>query len=384
MINYKKAGVDIDAELAWETTRGAKGVTIAIIDSGVDYTHEDLASNMWVNPYEIPNNNVDDDRNGFIDDVRGWDFGDQDNDPKDNCSAGIVGHGTLVAGVAAAAGDNNIGITGVAWNSSVLPLKAVDNTCGLYMSAVAQSIDYAVAAGAKVINMSLGQSISDPILESAVNNAYAHGVVLVAAAMNFATSTPYYPAAYPNVIAVAATDRTDKVASFSDFGSWVDLAAPGVAVPAPLPGNRYGLYSGTSNASPMTAGVAALILSVYPMSTPEQVREKLLNGTENITALNPTYEGGAGQRVLGVIDYKVPPVAGGNKKRAEDRLLSAYAIDPKNPYTVYYLGEYYHTMGNKEKAGTYLKSLETLEVSPEHGPDLAVMQKKAAALLSSF
>jgi tetratricopeptide (TPR) repeat protein len=157
------------------------------------------------------------------------------------------------------------------------------------------------------------------------------------------------------------------------FTLGIDLAKKGIAADAASVESHFWLGANYGSFGE-TKGVLKSLFLVKP------IRHEM----NDVVRINPTYEGGAGQRVLGVIDYKVPPVAGGNKKRAEDRLLSAYAIDPKNPYTVYYLGEYYHTMGNKEKAGTYLKSLETLEVSPEHGPDLAVMQKKAAALLSSF
>jgi subtilisin family serine protease len=233
-------GADINAPDAWEISTGGDGVIIAVIDTGVAYSHPELTANMWTNPGEdpwsVPNdhatgNRFDDDCNGRNDDWRGWDFVDGDNEPMD-----YHGHGTHVAGTIAAVGDNGQGITGVMWRAAIMPLRILDAHGTGSISSAIQAIDYAVQKGARVINASWGGTdFSESLLQS-IQFCQRNGVLVVAAAGNNARNTdesPFYPASYdlPNIISVAAGDQRDTVATFSNWGpSTVDVAAPGVAI----------------------------------------------------------------------------------------------------------------------------------------------------------
>ena len=276
------AGRDIDAEAAWDTVTGSATIVVAVVDSGVELAHPDLSANL----------------------TTGWDFGDNDSNPNDDCFNSIDeyytdGHGTHVAGSIAAIGNNGSGVTGVGWGVKVMPLKAATYQCFFPESAVASAINYAVDHGARVINISLGNDTDDVTIRNAVAAAVSAHVAVISAAGNESASVKSYPAAYPGVLAVAATDRNDTVASFSNFGSWVGLAAPGVAIYSTYltAGGSYGYKSGTSMASPITAGVAALVLSRYPTLTGEEVITRLKASCENIDALNPNRVGqiGAGR-----------------------------------------------------------------------------------------
>lgn len=291
------AGRDIDAELAWDTVTGSTSAVVAVIDSGVAYAHADLAANIWTNTGETVNG-IDDDLNGLIDDVRGWDFGDNDNDPNDNCGAD-PGHGTHVAGIIGAVGNNSVGVVGVGWNVPLMALKVEDSSdCdAIAQSDVAQAIAYAVGEGARVINMSLGGESQSSTLQNAITAAHVANVVVVAAAGNDGDTRLIYPAAYSGVVGVVATDRLDQKPSFSNYGTWVTLCAPGTAIRSTYPSPLYAYLSGTSMATPMTAGVAALVISQYPALTRSQVISRMTSSCENIDALNPGLSGqlGAGR-----------------------------------------------------------------------------------------
>ena len=264
---------DIDAPEAWDRTTGSPGTVVAVIDEGIDVNHPDLRDNIWTNPGEVPNNNVDDDGNGYVDDVNGYDFANDDAtvyDPDPILGDGDE-HGTHVAGTIAATGDNGVGITGVNWDAQVASLKFLGANGG-YTSDAIEAINYAVAEGMPISNNSWGGRGRSRALEDAIRNADAKGHIFIAAAGNGGSdrvgdnndAKPHYPSSYgvPNVVAVAATDGTDRLASFSNFGATsVDLAAPGVRVLSTLPGNSYGRHNGTSMATPHVAGVAALIKS---------------------------------------------------------------------------------------------------------------------------
>lgn len=254
---------DIDAPEAWDIETGSSDVVIAVIDSGVDYNHPDLAANIWNNTDEIPNNGIDDDHNGFVDDVLGWDFVNNDNNPMDDNN-----HGTLCSGIAAAVTNNSIGIAGVCWNCKIMPVKGLNKDANGYDDDLANCIYYAVDNGADIISMSWGsyapgKSLNDVLYDSIIY-AYGQGVVLVAAAGNNNVDFKAYPANWNQVIAVAATDQNDYKASFSNYGSWVDVAAPGVDILSTRLGDGYETGSGTSLACPHVAGLAALLLSKYP------------------------------------------------------------------------------------------------------------------------
>jgi subtilisin family serine protease len=267
---------DIDAPEAWDTNTGSPAVTVAVVDSGVDHTHPDLAANMWSNPGETTNG-ADDDGNGKIDDVRGWDFIDNDAVPDDG-----VEHGTHVAGTIGAKGDNGAGGTGVNWTVRLMALKVGDDN-GLPDDAIAQGFAYACAKGARIVNGSFGGSGFSQLLLDAVNAC--PGALFVFAAGNNATNNdaqPKYPCSYgsPNIICVAASDATDARAWFSNYGvNAVDLAAPGENILSTIPGS-YDYYDGTSMATPHVAGAAALVLAERPTLTTAELRRAVLLAAE--------------------------------------------------------------------------------------------------------
>ncbi len=249
----------IHAPEAWDICTGDPNVVIAIVDWGVDLQHPDLASEIWTNPGEIPHNGIDDDGNGYVDDVYGWDFANDDNDPQDD-----FGHGSHMGGIAAAATDNGVGIAGVGFDSRIMAVKVGDGTTGrAAYSDIAFGIMYAADNGAKVISLSLGAYAYSGFLEAAVNYAWDAGCVLVASVGNNNVSDPFYPAAYGNVIGISATDREDVRASWSNYGSYVSVAAPGVSIYSTYwnGGSTYTHLSGTSASTPHVAGVAALLFA---------------------------------------------------------------------------------------------------------------------------
>jgi hypothetical protein len=234
----------ISAPGGWDLTVGSSSATIAVIDSGIDPFHPDLAANL----------------------VPGYNFVAGNTDTRD-----VYGHGTAVAGAAGAIGNSGIGVAGVAWSSSIMPLVVLDSSGYGTVANVASAITYASDHGAKVINISLAFNGSTSTLENAVNYAWSKGLVIVAAAANASTNTPYYPAALDRVVAVSATDQNDNLASFSNYGDWIEVAAPGVSVYTTANGGGYLYGSGTSLSSPIVAGLASLVFSLNPGLTNAQV-----------------------------------------------------------------------------------------------------------------
>ena len=289
---------DIDAPEAWDIETGDPDVVIAIVDTGVDYTHPDLADNIWTNVDEIPDNGIDDDENGYIDDVRGWDFFYNDNEPLDG-----FGHGTNLAGIAGAVSNNNVGIAGVCWNCKIMPVQIADETFR-FSSSMWDGIIYAADNGADVISISFGSNNpNSEIRDNAINYAYDKGCVLVAAAGNGGSNTKYYPAAYNNVISVGGTDYKDNIMDVyievadewakSNWGDWVDIAAPGVNIYTTTPTypvyineeydvslNYYNMWAGTSLAAPIVAGVAALLLSRNNSLSQEEVKSLICENVD--------------------------------------------------------------------------------------------------------
>src|SRR5687768_2655834 len=260
---------DADVDAAWSVTTGDPGVVVAVIDTGVDQSHPDLAANTWVNPGENCDgcraDHVDNDGNGYVDDWRGWDFSNGDNNPADD-----QGHGTHVAGTIGAVGNNGAGVVGVNWNVGLMALKFLGSDGSGTTADAVSAILYAAANGADVLNNSwAGGDFSQSLLE-AIEFADARDALFVAAAGNDGTdndAAPTYPASYdvPNVLAVAASDSNDRHAFFSNFGKRsVDVSAPGVNIYSTWPGSSYQYASGTSMAAPHAAGIAALVEAAQP------------------------------------------------------------------------------------------------------------------------
>jgi subtilisin family serine protease len=273
---------------AWATITDTAGLTVAVLDTGVKLDHPDLQGQLWANPGELPANGRDDDGDGFADDVHGWHFyhvlsGGQSLPRQDADLADANGHGTHVAGIIGAAGDNGLGVAGVAWRARLMVVRVLDADATGWESDIIQGLGYAVDHGARVVNMSLGLASPGPLLAQAVADAQARGVVLVAAAGNGGGAV-LYPAAYPGVIAVGASDRSDARASFSAYGARLDLLAPGVDILSTWNGRPYFAQSGTSMAAPQVAGVAALLLARMPRAGPAAIRACLLAGAADLGA----------------------------------------------------------------------------------------------------
>ena len=341
------ADADVDNPEAWDTTIGGTGAVVAVIDSGVDYRHPDLYRNIWINQDEIPpavrgtltdtdgdgkitfwdlnaaanagkvadlnangyvdggdligtsarqgwEDGLDNDGNGKADDLIGWDFANNDNDPFDDNN-----HGTHVAGTIGAVGNNGVGVAGVAWKAQIMPLKFLSAGGSGSTAAAVNAVNYSVGEGAGVSNNSWGGGGFSQTLYDAINAGRAAGQVFVAAAGNNGSNndaTANYPSNYnlPNVVAVAATDRRDALASFSNYGrATVDLAAPGVSILSTTPNNTYSVFSGTSMATPQVAGVFALVRNLYPAETGAQAIGRVLGAVDPIAAAaNTTITGG--------------------------------------------------------------------------------------------
>ncbi len=308
------ADSDIDAIEAWDSSVGSASIVVGVVDTGVDYNHEDLAANIWVNPLEIPGNGIDDDGNGFVDDVHGINAITGTGDPLDDNA-----HGTHCSGTIGAVGNNGIGVAGVNWEVSIMGLKFLDSGGSGTLDAAIRAIDYAVAQKNAGVNIRVlsnswsGGGFSQALLDSilAANNA---GILFVAAAANSASDNdalPVFPANYdsPNIISVAATDHNDGLASFSNFGlTTVDLGAPGVAILSTTPGNTYSVFSGTSMATPHVAGVAALVLSANSTLSVDELKDILINSGDPIPSLDGRTVSGKRLNAANALEQAGPPV----------------------------------------------------------------------------
>ncbi len=343
---YQLHHAQINSPGAWDISTGSSSVVIAVVDSGVDLDHPDLAANIWSNTDEIPGNGVDDDGNGYIDDYRGWDVYNDNNDPNpepdgyDNNGDGTkddqVCHGTLVAGLAAAVGDNGFGTAGLCWHSRIMPIQIFPDDGTTTVSAVVEGIDYAVDNNADVINLSIGSSFIDSF-SPPINRAYAAGICVVSAAGNetreitASSSTWRSPVCNdgPNpltdnyVLGVGAVDQYDVRTWFTNYdtsgANFVDVSAPGQEVYGPAyydPTYDFNSYfytnSGTSFSAPIVSGLCGLVLSVHPEYSPAQVYQAIRETTDNIDDANPGYAGtlGTGRINAGrALGQELPPAA---------------------------------------------------------------------------
>ena len=314
--------LNIKAPEAWDRTTGASSTLIAVLDTGINYNHEDLT--------------------GRLDLADGKDYVHEDNDPWDDNTYNDMYHGTTVSGVIAAATNNAKGVAGTDWQAKILPIKVLDWQGNGYMYDILQGLEWAIAKNADVINMSFGQYTNDASLESKCLEAYNNGIILVAAVGNGNVDWPSYPACYSTVLGVAAVDQSDVRAYWggidpvtgqpqaSNYGSWVDVSAPGNLIWTTHKGNNYTRSSGTSLACPFVAGLAGLVKAANPGLTTAQILDRIKSTTDDIDALNPTFAGKLGtgrinayRAVSGVVARITSPAAGAYVKGMVDIYGSA-------------------------------------------------------------
>jgi hypothetical protein len=338
----------IKAPEGWSIQKGDSTVNIGIVDSAIDWDHPDLEDNLWINVSEDFNGNgqfdnfpsgsggdlngLDDDGNGFVDDVIGWDFTSWDRDPSP--MTGGSDHGTWVAGISNMVTDNGTGGAGVAWNCRIMAFRCETSPGSGFISITSgiNAINYASNNGGHVLNMSWGGYSFNTGLNNAIQNAHGiPNIVLCAASGNDNISSTHYPSGYANVIAVSATDQSDLKAGFSNYGSWVDVCAPGVGIFGTENGGTFSTSGGTSASSPIAAGAVALLVSQNPGWPNTQIENQLFNNCDNIDTLNPTYAGLLGYgRInllnalgtslfsnLSYVDVQIDDSSGDNDGRAE-------------------------------------------------------------------
>jgi subtilisin family serine protease len=282
------AGADIHATEAWSIRNSASNIIVAVIDSGIRLSHQDLTNNLWTNPGEIAGNGLDDDGNGYVDDVHGINTVGQtmSGNPNDD-----FGHGTHVSGIIGASGNNGVGVSGVAWKVRIMPCKFLDGSGNGSFADLVEGLNYAILKGAKVINLSIESSVSNAALSNAFESVRSAGIIVTAAAGNSGTDNdvfPKYPASFPmdNIVTVTATTRTDDQA-FNYGATSVHLGAPGVSIFSTrnLSDSSYTSDSGTSFAAPCVAGAAALLLAEFPGLTYRQIIDRLLGTVDPLPSL---------------------------------------------------------------------------------------------------
>lgn len=307
----------IGAPTAWEKTTGSEDVVVAVLDTGVDINNPDLKDNIWTNVLETPGNGIDDDRNGYIDDVHGWNFIEDGNDPRPQPGIGAttagINHGTMVAGIIGASGNNGLWGSGVNWKVKIMPLRVLDSKGSGNAASVERAIDYAIKNGAKVMNLSFVGNERSVTLDRAIERAWSSNVLTIVAAGNFSTNgangadmdvSPMYPACTEGasgeniVLAVAALDTLDQKLSFSNYGHCVDISAPGIGIYSTMYYNPNfadyasqfgGPWKGTSMAAPQITGAAALLRALDFSFTNIEIRDLLLSNSSPIDSVNPAY-----------------------------------------------------------------------------------------------
>lgn len=325
-------GVDIGAEKAWDLQTGNQDLIVSVIDTGIDYNHRDLKANAWINEIEAKGKlGVDDDSNGFVDDIHGYDFVNKDGDPMDD-----HGHGSHCSGTIGAKGDDNQGIVGVAWNVKIMGVKFLSADGSGSLEDAVEAIKYSTKMGAKIMSNSWGGGGYSEILKNAIEEANEKGIVFTAAAGNHSGNndeSPSYPASYnvPNVISVAAADNRGSLAYFSCYGRrTVHVAAPGVNVFSSTPSGGYASWSGTSMATPHVTGVAALLLSHEPNLTPIEVKERLIKTSKPLAGLKgKSASNGLVDAFLALTNQMAPPDL---NDPANWNQTQSLAISTEHPY----------------------------------------------------
>lgn len=393
----------LNTPMAWDYTTGSGDVVVAVIDSGVDIKNPDLVNNIWHNTKEIPNNGIDDDSNGFVDDYSGWDFieGVPDPSPKFTGNYTFMGinHGTIIAGVIAAEGNNKIGITGLSWHSKIMPLRVLSGEGTGDSYDVARAIDYARLNGAKIINLSFIGDKKSETLKEAIRRAYQSGILLVAAAGNEVNQgedlkdKPLYPVCMDGdspgdnwVLGVASLDNYDHLASFSNYGSCVDITTPGVGIFSTLVKNdaRFeyrneygGLWTGTSMSVPQVAGAAALLRSLKPELSVLELRDLLLKNSDNIDHLNSKYAGRLGRGKLNI--FRVLSAAKNSLSSIEyrtDKIIVAPGVGGGPQIRTYYEGKPYSQFFGFDKNKRFGANIASRDLTGDGQEELVVSAEK--------
>ncbi len=325
-------GADVNALKAWDITKGSRSVRIAVIDTGVDYTHPDLMSNMWVNTKEIPGNGIDDDGNGFVDDVYGYDFANNDSNPMDG-----NGHGTHCSGTIGAVHDNKIGVAGVMADVQIMAVKFLGDDGSGSLEGAIKAIDYATMMNVDLMSNSWGGGGRSEALLEAIQKASDKGIIFTAAAGNSTSdndSSPSYPASYetPNMVSVAATTAQNGLASFSSYGrNSVHIAAPGHNILSTVNGGKYDVYSGTSMATPHVSGVLGLLLAKEGRMSHEALRERLTMTSVPASALRGKTQTGGRIDAYNLLS-DIRPERTGPKNDSWKRQTLDSSLESEHPY----------------------------------------------------
>lgn len=290
---FNRSHTDINILPAWELSKGKRDIIVAVVDTGVDFLHPDLIDNIWINGGEVPGDGLDNDQNGYVDDIHGYNLLSRSSDVMD-----VDGHGTHVSGTIGALTNNNTGVAGINWNVQIMALRAVPGEGDETDTDVIESFLYAARNGARVINCSFGKYESGIAVQDAIDEIGTLGVLVVAAAGNSAENVdeiPSYPAAFTsqNLITVAATTRDDQLVWWSNYGAEsIDIAAPGTSIVSTTNNNTYSFYDGTSMATPHVTGSAALLLSINPNLKPSELKDILMRSATHLDGLTGKVKSG--------------------------------------------------------------------------------------------
>jgi subtilisin family serine protease len=368
-------GVDINAERAWDITTGSKKVVVAIIDTGVDFNIPDLVDNAWTNQAELNGRpGVDDDGNGYIDDIHGFNFVNNTGDPKDD-----NGHGSHVAGTIGARGDDGKGVAGVAWNVSIMALKFLDSQGSGSLANAVKAIDYARKNGAKVLSNSWGGGGFAQALKDAIEETRKADELFVAAAGNDGSNNdtkPTYPASYPidNIVAVAAVDNRGDLADFSNYGATtVHIAAPGVNILSTVP-TGFDTYSGTSMATPHVSGVAALVYALNPNLTYTEAKKRLIDSARPLNSLKGKVASGGMLDAYYALTGQTPPADPNDVSIWSGR--KPYSVSTPHPYPQKFTETYTITMPGVNRISAHFSKFAT-----EAGYDRVMFYNKANELI---
>lgn len=353
------AGIDVGAESAWEITTGSKSVIVAVIDTGIDFAHPDLKAQAWVNDKEKNGKaGVDDDGNGYVDDVNGFNFAGNKGDSTDD-----NGHGSHCAGTIGAKGDDGKGLVGVNWDVSMMAVKFLDKSGSGTLANAVKSIDYARINGAHIMSNSWGGGGPSEVLKKSIEDANAAGILFVAASGNETNNNdanPTYPAGYEveNVLSVAAIDNRGSLASFSNWGQkTVHVAAPGVNIVSTVPGAKYDSYSGTSMATPHVAGIAALLLAQNSSATHLELKQRIIESARPLYNLKTRVSSGGIADAYYALSGLTPPADPNDPSRLPNSAPYKYSSD--HPYKENTKTEHRITISGAKKLAVRFSQFET-------------------------